>query len=55
VTGEVVRPGELVKGYEFARNEVAAIDPQEIKAAEVETSYCRILSEIKQTEWCSVA
>ena len=38
VTGEVIRPGELVKGYEFARNEFAAIDPQEIKAAEVETS-----------------
>jgi hypothetical protein len=38
VTGEVVRPGELVKGYEVARNEFAAIDPQEIKAAEVETS-----------------
>ena len=38
MTGEVIRPGELVKGYEFARNEFAAIDPQEIKAAEVETS-----------------
>jgi DNA end-binding protein Ku len=38
VTGEVIRRGELVKGYEFARNEFAAINPQEIKAAEVETS-----------------
>ena len=38
VTGEVIRPGELIKGYEFARNEFAAIDPQEIKAAEIETS-----------------
>src|SRR5438477_1756247 len=38
VTGELIRPGELVKGYEFAPNEFAAIEPQQIKAAEVETS-----------------
>src|SRR5438067_5798504 len=37
-TGEEIRPDELFKGYEFAPNEFAAIDPQEIKAAEVETS-----------------
>src|SRR5256885_7501104 len=28
----------MVKGYEIAPNESAAIDPQEIKAAEIETS-----------------
>jgi DNA end-binding protein Ku len=39
MTGEVIRRDELVKGYEFARNESAAINPQEIKAAEVETSH----------------
>ena len=38
VTGEEISRSELVKGYEFARNEFAAISPQEIKAAEVETS-----------------
>ena len=38
VTGEVIRLSELVKGYEFARNQFAAINPQEVKAAEVETS-----------------
>jgi DNA end-binding protein Ku len=37
-TGEDVRPDEMVKGYEIAPNEFAAIDPQEIKAAEIETS-----------------
>ena len=37
-TGEEIRPHELVKGYEFAPNEFAAIDPEEIKAAGVETS-----------------
>lgn len=37
-TGEEIRPAELVAGYEFAPNEFAAINPQEIKAAEVETS-----------------
>jgi len=36
--GEEIRPAELVAGYEFAPNEFAAINPQEIKAAEVETS-----------------
>jgi DNA end-binding protein Ku len=38
VTGEEISQSELVKGYEFARNEFAAINPQEIKTAEVETS-----------------
>jgi DNA end-binding protein Ku len=38
VTGEEIRQGDLVKGYEFAPNEFAAINPQEIKAAEIETS-----------------
>jgi non-homologous end joining protein Ku len=38
VTGEEISRSELVKGYEFAPNEFAAISPQEIKAAEVETS-----------------
>jgi DNA end-binding protein Ku len=38
VTDEEISQSELVKGYEFARNEFAAIDPQELKAAEVETS-----------------
>ena len=38
VTGEELRRDELVKGYEFARNQFAAINPQEVKAAEVETS-----------------
>jgi DNA end-binding protein Ku len=37
-TGEEIRPDEVVKGYEIARNEFAAIDPQEIRAAEIETS-----------------
>jgi DNA end-binding protein Ku len=37
-TGEEIRPDETVKGYEIALNEFAAIDPQEIKAAEIETS-----------------
>jgi DNA end-binding protein Ku len=38
VTGEEIQPNDLVKGYEIAPNEFAAIDPQEIKAAEIETS-----------------
>jgi DNA end-binding protein Ku len=38
VTGEEVRPDEMVKGYEIAPNEFAVINPQEIKAAEIETS-----------------
>jgi DNA end-binding protein Ku len=38
VTGEEVRPDEMVKGYEISPSEYAAIDPQEIKAAEIETS-----------------
>ncbi len=37
-TGEEVRPEEMVKGYEIAPDEFAAINPQEIKAAEIETS-----------------
>ena len=37
-TGEEIRPEEVVKGYEIAANEFAAIDPQEIKAAGIETS-----------------
>jgi DNA end-binding protein Ku len=37
-TGEEIRPDRIVKGYEIAPNEFAAIDPQEIKAAEIETS-----------------
>src|SRR5947209_1005998 len=37
-TGQEIRQDEVVKGYEIARNEFAAIDPQEIKAAEIETS-----------------
>jgi DNA end-binding protein Ku len=37
-TGEEIRPEEMVKGYEIAPNEFAAMDPQEIKAAEIETS-----------------
>jgi DNA end-binding protein Ku len=37
-TGEEIRPNEMIKGYEIAPNEFAAIDPQEIKAAEIETS-----------------
>ena len=36
--GEEIRPDELIKAYEIAPNEFAAIDPQEIKAAEIETS-----------------
>ena len=36
--GEEIRPEEVIKGYEIAPNEFAAIDPQEIKAAEIETS-----------------
>jgi len=38
VTAEEVRPDEMVKGYEIAPNEFAVINPQEIKAAEIETS-----------------
>jgi DNA end-binding protein Ku len=38
VTGEEIRPDEVIKGYETAPNEFAAINPQEIKAAEIETS-----------------
>jgi DNA end-binding protein Ku len=38
VTGEEIRPDEVIKGYEIAPNEFAAIDPQDIKAAEIETS-----------------
>ena len=38
VSGEEIGPGELVKGYEFAPNEFAVVDPQEIRAAAVETS-----------------
>lgn len=37
-TGEEIRPDEIVKGYEIAPNEFAAIDPHKIKAAEIETS-----------------
>jgi DNA end-binding protein Ku len=37
-TGREIRQDEVVKGYEIARNEFAVIDPQEIKAAEIETS-----------------
>src|SRR5437763_12653664 len=37
-TGEKIRQDELVKGYEIAPNEFAAIDSQEIKAAEITTS-----------------
>ena len=37
-TGEEIRPEEMLKGYEIAPNEFAAIDPQEIKAAAIETS-----------------
>ena len=37
-TGEEIRPDEMVKGYEIAPNQFAAIEPQEIKAAEIETS-----------------
>jgi len=37
-TGQEIRQEEVVKGYEIARNEFATIDPQEIKAAEIETS-----------------
>jgi DNA end-binding protein Ku len=37
-TGEEIRPDEVVKGYEIAPNEYVGIDPQEIKAAEIETS-----------------
>jgi Ku70/Ku80 beta-barrel domain len=36
--GEEIRPDEMVKGYEVAPGEYAAIDPQEIRAAEIETS-----------------
>jgi DNA end-binding protein Ku len=38
LTGEEIRSDETVKGYEIAPNEFAAIDPQEIRAAEIETS-----------------
>jgi hypothetical protein len=37
-TSQEIRQDELVKGYEIVRNEFAAIDPQEIKAPEIETS-----------------
>jgi DNA end-binding protein Ku len=37
-TGEEVRQDELAKGYEFAPNQFAAIDPETIRAAAVETS-----------------
>jgi DNA end-binding protein Ku len=37
-TREEIRPDEMVKGYEIASNEFAAIDPREIKAAEIDTS-----------------
>ena len=37
-TGEEIRPDELAKGYEFAPGEFAAIDPEAIRAAAVETS-----------------
>lgn len=37
-TGEEIQPNEVVKGYEIAPNEFAALDTQEIKAAEIETS-----------------
>jgi len=37
-SGEEIGPGELFKAYEFAPNQFAVIDPQEIRAAEVETS-----------------
>jgi DNA end-binding protein Ku len=38
VTGEEIRPDEVIKGYKIAPNEFAAINPQEIKAAEIVTS-----------------
>jgi DNA end-binding protein Ku len=38
MTGEEIRSHDLVKGYEVAPGEYAAIDPEEIKAAEIETS-----------------
>jgi non-homologous end joining protein Ku len=38
VTGEEIRPDEMVKGYEIAPNEFAPIDPQELKSADIETS-----------------
>jgi DNA end-binding protein Ku len=38
MTGEEIRPDEMIKGYEIAPGEYAAIDPQEIKAADIETS-----------------
>jgi DNA end-binding protein Ku len=38
VTGEEVRPDEMVKGYEIAPDEFVPVDPQEIKAAQIETS-----------------
>ncbi len=38
VTGEEIRPEEMVKGYEIVPNQFAAIDPQQIKAADIETS-----------------
>src|SRR5207237_2895153 len=37
-TGEELRPDELAKGYEFAPGEFAAIDPEAIEAAAVQTS-----------------
>ena len=37
-TGEEIRPNEMAKGYEIKPNEFAAIDPQEVRAAEIETS-----------------
>src|SRR5579862_1788401 len=36
--GEEIRPDEVIKGYEIAPNEFAVINPQEIKAADIETS-----------------
>jgi non-homologous end joining protein Ku len=36
--GEEIRPDEVIKGYEIPPNEFAVINPQEIKAAEIETT-----------------
>ncbi len=38
ITGEEILSDEMVKGYEIAPDEFAPIDPQEIRAAEIETS-----------------
>ena len=38
VTGEEIRQDEMVKGYEITPNEFAAIEPHQIKEAEIETS-----------------